>query len=364
MHSQPGGRRSRPTRNPTRRAVFRTIAGVAAAGVVGGYAWERLGHDGDDPGGTAGGTGSGPGASATGPHTFERLSAPGRTVVRAADGGTLATFTDGARTAVLTGPTRTFSEPRTTKSKVTTDAWVRVLPHTWKAGAEKSAWFKTWFKKTLGDKSPDVFAVAFQYSSAGAPKKHNKAGVRYAGTAHFGPRNSAVNSPLDFAYHDERSDFYDYLGIDWTFPDGTRVQPDQARYGDVDCSGFQRLVWGYRMGIPLHNTNTKGTGLPRRAYAIAADGPGHLVIPHTGTQQAADLDTLQPGDLVFFAIIKDRPDFIDHCGMYMGLDDQGRHRFYSSRSAANGPTLGDLSGHSLLDGTDFYARGFRAARRL
>ncbi|MFI6495525.1 hypothetical protein [Streptomyces sp. NPDC050564] len=54
----------------------------------------------------------------------------------------------------------------------------------------------------------------------------------------------------------------------------------------------------------------------------------------------------------------------DHCGMYMGLDDQGRHRFYSSRSAANGPTMGDMSGHSLLDGADFYARGFRAARRL
>ncbi|MGW7254784.1 NlpC/P60 family protein [Streptomyces sp. NPDC054834] len=357
MHSAHDGRRSRPTR----RAVFRTIAGVAAAGVAGGYAWDRFGHGSDDGGGTAA---DGTGARSTGAHTFERLSAPDRTVVRAADGGTLATFTDGARTAVLTGPSRTFSEPRTTEAKVTTDAWVRVLPHAWQRGMEKSAWFKSWFKKALGDKSPDVFAVAFQYSSAGVPDKHNAKGVRYAGTAHFGPRNGAVKNPLDFAYYDEKSDFYDYLGIDWTFPDGTRVQPEKARYGDVDCSGFQRLVWGYRMGIPLHNTNTKGTGLPRRAFAIAAYGPGRQVISHTGKQQATDLDVLQPGDLVFFAIIKDRPDFIDHVGMYMGLDDQGRHRFYSSRSAANGPTLGDLSGHALLDGTDFYARGFRAARRL
>ncbi|MEU5594322.1 NlpC/P60 family protein [Streptomyces sp. NPDC020298] len=360
MHSEPVGRRSRPTR----RAVFRTIAGVAAAGAAGGYAWDRLGHGSDD-GGDGGGTAAGdPSARATGPHTFERLSDPGRTVVRDADGGTLATFTDGARTAVLTGPTRSFSEPRTTEAKVTTDAWVRVLPHAWQRGMEKTAWFKGWFKKALVDKSPDVFAVAFQYSSAGAPAKRDAKGVRYAGTAHFGPRNAGVKNPLDFAYYDEQSDFYDYLGVDWTFPDGTRVQPEQARYGDVDCSGFQRLVWGYRMGIPLHNTNTKGPGLPRRAYAIAADGPGRLVIDHTGTKQATDLDVLQPGDLVFFAIIKDRPDFIDHVGMYMGLDDQGRHRFYSSRSAANGPTLGDLSGHALLDGTDFYARGFRAARRL
>ena len=361
MHSAHDGRRS----GPTRRAVFRTIAGVAAAGAAGGYAWDRFGRGSDDPRGTAAdGTGLDPSARAAGPHTFERLSAPDRTVVRAGDGGTLATFTDGARTAVLTGPSRTFSEPRTTEAKVTTDAWVRVLPHAWQRGMEKSAWFKSWFKNALGDSSPDVFAVAFQYSSAGAPDKRNAKGVRYAGTAHFGPRNAAVKNPLDFAYYAEQSDFYDYLGIDWTFPDGTRVQPEKARYGDVDCSGFQRLVWGYRMGIPMHNTNTKGAGLPRRAYAIAAYGPGHVVIAHTGTKQATDLDVLQPGDLVFFAIIKDRPDFIDHCGMYMGLDDQGRHRFYSSRSAANGPTMGDMSGHALLDGTDFYARGFRAARRL
>ncbi|ANP48425.1 cell wall-associated NlpC family hydrolase [Streptomyces griseochromogenes] len=364
MHSAPAGRPSRPTR----RAMLGTIAGVAAAGVAGGFAWDHLGHGGnggDDHGGTAAdGTGTGSNARRNGKHTFERLSAPDRTVVRAADGGTLATFTDGARTAVLTGPARTFSEPRTTEAKVTTDAWVRVLPHPWQRGMEQSAWFKGWFGKALADTSPDVFAVAFEYSSAGARDKHNARGVRYAGTAHFGPRNSKVNNPLDFAYHDEQSDFYDYLGIPWTFPDGTRVQPEQARYGDVDCSGFQRLVWGYRMGIPLHNTNAQGTGLPRRAFAIAAYGPGRPVIPHTGRQQATDLGLLQPGDLVFFAIIKDRPDFIDHCGMYMGLDDQGRHRFYSSRSAANGPTLGDLSGRSLLDGTDFYARGFRAARRL
>ncbi|MFF7748455.1 NlpC/P60 family protein [Streptomyces sp. NPDC007971] len=361
MHSEPVGSRNRPTR----RAVLGTIAGVAAAGVAGGFAWDRLGHGSDDgAGGAADGTGGGPGARRTGKHTFERLSGPERTVVRAADGGTLATFTDGARTAVLTGPARTFSEPRTTEAKVTTDAWVRVLPHTWQQGMEKSAWFKGWFGKALADTSPDVFAVAFEYSSAGARDKHNADGVRYAGTAHFGPRNSKVNNPLDFAFHDEQSDFYDYLGIPWSFADGTRVQPEKARYGDVDCSGFQRLVWGYRMGLPLHNTNTRGAGLPRRAFAIAAYGPGRLVIPHTGRQQATDLNVLQPGDLVFFAIIKDQPDFIDHCGMYMGLDDQGRHRFYSSRSAANGPTLGDLSGRSLLDGTDFYARGFRAARRL
>ncbi|MEU3027988.1 NlpC/P60 family protein [Streptomyces incarnatus] len=354
MHPERTGNRGRPTR----RAVLGTIAGVAAVGVAGGFGYDRLAHGG---GGGEGATGSR--GRAGGPHSFERLTGPGRTVVRDADGATLATFTDGARTAVLTGPSRTFSEPRTTTATLTTNAWVRVLPHTWQQGAEKAAWFTPWFTKTLGDSGPDVFAVAFEYSSAGAPDKRDSSGVRYAGTAHFGPRNQRVANPLDFAFHDEQSDFYDYLGIPWTFADGTRVQPEQARYGDVDCSGFQRLLWGYRMGIPLHNTNTKGVGLPRRAFAIAAYGPGLTVIPDKG-RQPTELSALQPGDLVFFAIIKDQPNFIDHCGMYLGLDDQGRHRFYSSRSAANGPTMGDLSGHSLLDGTDFYARGFRAARRL
>ncbi|GGW64359.1 hypothetical protein GCM10010320_52060 [Streptomyces caelestis] len=65
---------------------------------------------------------------------------------------------------------------------------------------------------------------------------------------------------------------------------------------------------------------------------------------------------LQPGDLVFFAIIKNDPNLTDHCGMYLGLDNAGRPRFYSSRSAANGPTMGDLAGHALLDGTDFHPR--------
>ncbi len=357
MHHDPG----HPPRRVSRRTVLGAIAGVAAAGAAGGYAWDRLGGGHSATGGVW--TADKGTDHPTGGYGFERLSAPGRTVVRSTDGATLATFTDGARTAVLTGPSRRFTEPRTTSAVVTTDAWVRVLPHEWRQGMEKSAWFKGWFPKALGDTSPDVFAVAFEYSSAGAPDKYNSSGVRYAGTAHFGPRNTNVSNPLDFAYHDEQSDFYDYLGIPWTFPDGTRADPRKARYGDVDCSGFQRLVWGYRMGIPLHNTNTSGVGLPRRAFAIAAYGPGRLLIPNT-QRQPTDISVLQPGDLVFFAIIKSDPKLIDHCGIYLGLDDQGHHRFYSSRSAANGPTMGDMSGRALLDGGDFYARGFRTARRL
>jgi hypothetical protein len=48
----------------------------------------------------------------------------------------------------------------------------------------------------------------------------------------------------------------------------------------------------------------------------------------------------------------------------LGRDNTGHHRFISSRHKANGPTLGDLGGTSLLDDDGFYSRGFRSAKRL
>jgi hypothetical protein len=73
--------------------------------------------------------------------------------VRDGDGEVAAIFTDGARTAVLTGRSRTFAEPRTTAAKVVTDNWVRLLPRAWSKGAERSAWFRTWFTNgpAMGD---------------------------------------------------------------------------------------------------------------------------------------------------------------------------------------------------------------------
>ncbi|MEV6008350.1 NlpC/P60 family protein [Streptomyces sp. NPDC051976] len=350
----------------SRRWILGTLAGVAAAGVAGGYAIERSGKSGgsDDaaPPGTSSPSSTGtPTAVPTDGYQFERLAAPGRTVVRDAGGSVLGTFTDGARTAVLTGPARTWSEPRTTTATVHSTAWVRLMPTEWKEGREKSAWFRSWFPKTLADRSPDVIGIAFEYGD-GAPDRRKASGLRYAGDAAFGPRVPG-ESQTSFHYRDEKSDFYDYLGIPWTFPDGTHQTPEHARYGDVDCSGFMRLVWGYRNGYPMHTTNTPGIGLPRRAYAIAKYAPGVLVIPDSN-RQPTDLSLLQPGDLVFFAINIGKPLAIDHCGMYLGLDNEGRPRFYSSRSQANGPTMGDLAGVARLDGTGFYAEGLRVARRL
>jgi hypothetical protein len=282
-------------------------------------------------------------------------------VARSANGTVVGTFTDGARSCVLEGVSRTFSEPRTTSATVTSSAHIRLMPTTWSQGREKTAWFAEWFPRTLRDTSPDVLDIAAQYGDK-APSKYNRNGLRYAGDAQFGPVVPG-QSELSFHYHDEKSDFYDYLGIPWRVSDGTVKQPEKDRLGDVDCSGFMRLVWGYRMGYPMHATNTSGIGLPRRAYAIAAYAPGVLLIPDTH-QRPTDLSLLQPGDLVFFAINIGKPIFLDHCGMYMGLDDGGHPRFFSSRSQANGPTMGDLAGRATLDGNGFYAAGLRTARRL
>ncbi|GHE75952.1 hypothetical protein GCM10017786_01040 [Amycolatopsis deserti] len=288
--------------------------------------------------------------------TIVRREQPARTVITDAGGNVLATFTDGSQTAVLKGPQRTFADPRFSTATVTTTAWVRLLPQAWTAESVHAPWFGTWFDTALSNSRPDVLAIATDYLD-GAPTRTDAKNVAYAGDAAFGPEIGTGKG------RDERSDFYDYLGQDWDFPDTSTQHADPSRYRMVDCSGFVRLVYGYRSGIPLRGTNTPGVGLPRRAWAIAEYGQGTVVIPNTN-QRATDYNALQPGDLVFFNIDPYLGDQIDHTGIYLGLDSTGHHRFMSSRAKANGPTLGDLGGTSLLDDGGYYSQALRAARRL
>ena len=342
---------SHSNRSTSRRGLLRAGGAVVLLGAAGALGVELESRR----------SSAAPPAAAGSGYRFERLTSPARTVVRGADGNQLAVFTDGARTCLLTGPSRTWTEPRTTTAVITSDSWVRLMPTAWKQGRETSAWFRSWFPKTVGSTADDLFAVAFQYED-GAATKRNAQGLRYAGDAAFGPRVPG-ESQNSFHYRDEKSDFYDYLGIPWTFPDGTRMTPEQARLGDLDCSGYMRMVFGYRLGYPMHTTNTKGIGLPRRAYAIAAYAPGVVVVPDTQSRPS-DISQIQPGDLVFFAINIGKPLAIDHCGLYLGLDTDGHPRFLSSRSQANGPTFGDIAGVARLDGDGFYAAGLRVVRRL
>jgi cell wall-associated NlpC family hydrolase len=286
---------------------------------------------------------------------FERLENPARTVQRDGTGAVVATFTDGARTVTITGPPRTFTEPQFTTATITTTTWVRLAPQEWAAGAEQAEWFGPWFEVAKQDTSPDVLDVAMQYAVGAAPEK-NPDGLRIRGDAVFGPVAPGGEARL------EQSDFFDYLGVPWTFPDAGRKRPKSAHAGALDCSGFVRMVYGYRLGYPLRGTNDAGPGLPRRAYAIADYGPGVALIPNERARVTA-YDLLQPGDLVFFEV-EGGQDILDHTGIYFGIDSAGHHRFMSSRERANGPTFGDLGGTSLLDDGGTYSQAWRAARRI
>jgi cell wall-associated NlpC family hydrolase len=286
---------------------------------------------------------------------LRRDAPPGTTVVDRA-GSVLATLTDGARTATLDGPERTFAEPQFGGVPVTTRVWVRLMPHEWRAGAEAEPWFRPWLQEQLDSQEPDVLAVAASYLD-GAPEERDAEGVRVGGDARFGPPGpNGGPSP-------ENSDFYDYLGIDFRFADRETRRPETERYGAVDCSGFVRLVYGYRVGYPLLATEEPGPGLPRRARAMAETGPGTVILPDAGAPPT-NVAALQAGDLLFFDLDQAPDRRADHVAIYLGRDEAGQHRFVSSRRRADGPTLGDLGGTSVLDDGGHYSRSFRAAKRL
>lgn len=308
-------------------------------------------------------------ARAAGTMTYSRLDNPARTVVRDADGEVAATFTDGARNAVLTGPSRTFSEPRTTTAKVVTDNWVRLLPQPWSKGAEKEVWFRSWFAKYRGSTADDIFAIAFQYGD-GAPAKKDPDGLRYRGDSDFGPISNNIRYDLRL----EQSDFYDYLGEAFKFRDGTVEYAEPAKIHSLDCSGFIRMVYGYRSGYHLNPTDdASGTGLPRTAYGIGTSHYGVDILPlrKSGStvplhmyKSATGRDKLQPGDLLFWKLDNRTGPRLDHTGIYLGLDTDGHPRFLSSRKEANGPTMGDIGGGARLDGNGMYAKYLTNAKRL
>ncbi|URM91333.1 C40 family peptidase [Streptomyces sp. MRC013] len=301
----------------------------------------------------------------SGKQTWERLRNPDRSVLRGENGDVLATFTDRARTATLTGPSRTFTEPAHTESRIVTENWVRLMPEPWKEGSEKEPWFTEWFEENFGSKEDDLFAIAFQYIDQ-APVKQDDAGIKYAGDAQFGPVNPKGSEGAD--YRLESSDFYDYLGIPYTFRDGTTMRPEAARARSVDCSGYIRVVLGYRARYPLMATDEAGDGLPRTADSMARSKLGVDVIPLGGSgadsAKPTSIDVLQPGDLVFFELDARTKDRLDHVGMYVGNDTDGHKIFISSREEANGPTIGDKGGASRLDGGGYYAKALRGAKRL
>jgi cell wall-associated NlpC family hydrolase len=159
--------------------------------------------------------------------------------------------------------------------------------------------------------------------------------------------------------------------VTWTYDDGSVDAPEPLQFQCLDCSGFVRMLWGFRRNAPntapvlalSRTSSTDGTTLPRRAVQMAARAPGVLIERNRGVQ-LRDLSRLLIGDLVFFDADDDDGTSIDHVGLYLGVDSEGHLRFLSSRKGANGPTMGDVGGKSILDGNRLYARSLRAVRRL
>jgi hypothetical protein len=267
-------------------------------------------------------------------------------------GQRVARFTTGARTVLLTGPERSFGDADLRTTRVSTRAWVRVLDTPWKPGrkAERSA--AQWLDESLDWRVADALAVAFQYV-AHAKDRRDDAGARYAGDADFGEEIRGSRS--------RGGDFSDYLGTDWTFADGVKRPALSSRYGDVDCSGYLRLVWGYRMGVPMvWNPAPKRGALPRTADWIGKYGPGVKLFQ--GHVRPRMLERLQAGDLVFFDTDGDGK--YNHSGIIVGWDDRGDLRFISSRRTANGPNMSDAGGASIVTGHGHYASTLVTARRL
>jgi hypothetical protein len=376
------------------RAAIGTVAMVGVAGT--GYAALRLGSGrGAGSGSGAGadssaGAGSQPAAAGTpsssggkppatvtmapgfdastlaGPYVYSRLSGPDRTVVSTQSGTQVAVLTDDARAVCFSGPTRTFAEPSTTTATVTTDDWVRLSPVRWSYGDEQSAWFQSWFPDQVGSTEPDLFGLYSEYS-AGAPDKVNSDGVRYAGQAQFGVLTSSGGYQNPLGDRDDRADFYDYLGTGYDFPDGVG-KPNSEWYGDLDCSGLVRILYGYRMGYPMFlgdGSNSNEDTLPRHSWSIAANGPGPFLFGQGSSARPdnGNLELLQPGDVLFFAEGSVKSE-VDHCGIYFGTDQNGNYRFLSSRMGANGPTFGDAAGLSVIGGSGIYSVDFRGARRI
>jgi cell wall-associated NlpC family hydrolase len=283
------------------------------------------------------------------PFCARRLSDPPRTVAERPCGTEVALLTDGARTALLTGPERRFEEP-TAAAAVVGTGWVRVLPAPF-AGTLDAA-TTAWLDRATRDATPDILAMAMQYIE-GAPALL-EGGTQIAGDADYGPLT-------DLGVRLEGADFNDYLGTRWSYRDGTTDRPRGEMFRSLDCSGYMRMLWGFRGGVPLAPGPVAGNeALPRRAVQMEASSFG-VAIPASAADGYAGL---QAGDLVFFDADPDDGPAVDHVGMVLGRDAAGHLRFISSRKSANGPTLGDLHGASILDGPGLYARSFRSAHRL
>src|SRR5262245_51968652 len=167
----------------------------------------------------------------------QRQARPDRTEVRDSNNKWLATMTDGAYTVTLAGPIRTFSEP-SAAHPVTQGVWVRTLPAPFD-GKVNSTWLNYALKANKGS-VPDVAAIAMQYI-AGAPVIF-EGDLQIAGDASYGP--------LKDRKREEGSDFNDYLGIEWVYPEQVdKPEKRQLRSKTSRSSALETSFSSMRMRV-------------------------------------------------------------------------------------------------------------------
>ncbi|MFI9150509.1 NlpC/P60 family protein [Streptomyces sp. NPDC053367] len=249
--------------------------------------------------------------------------------------------------------TATWTDPPV----VTHDTWVRVLPEpfdgTWTPALEQRV--RAW----AGDTSPDALTYSSMYRPfAPAVTDPARQNAQVLG-------ESGYSSLLASGQREVGADFHEYMGLPWTFPSGETVSatPDPKWLKNLDCSGFVRMVYGYHLGVPMGlAADSQRRYLPRRSEWQAASSPG--VVVARATDAPPPLDALRIGDLLFWNDPDDGA--VSHTGIYLGLDQYGKHRFVSSRKTPNGPTMADVGGKSIINGTasDLYTHSLRVIRRL
>ena len=239
--------------------------------------------------------------------------------------------------------------------------WVRTLPQAFDGNFTDV--IKDLVSNWSIDTSDDVLAYAMKFEAYTPAVIDPILGYQVFGQSGYGPL-------ADDGTRIEASDFNDYFGVGWTFPNGESTTFPHVKINqtlNMDCSGFVRMVYGRRMGIPMcFHKNFDGINLPRRTKNIGPSGPGILVEDSPSTPPP--LDKIQIGDVVLFDADAGEPTEgqIDHNGIFLGVDGNGNYRFISSRKTANGPTFADLGGQSTIDlpSGSTYSSRLRKIRRF
>jgi cell wall-associated NlpC family hydrolase len=233
-----------------------------------------------------------------------------------------------------------------------------------------------WLREKLVSDDEDVIVWATSYlsnvpitmsrkpSSRDKPSVVVSSGTKLAGETAYGSADSA-------GYRIEGADWNDYIGVDVQYPVYGSDPAEAYELEALDCSGFVRMVYGYRGGMPLERTaSNDGVHIPRVSRDIELYGPGIQVFSLSVRPTQTEFDQLQVGDIISFDAGVGAPTEeegeIDHNGIYLGVDTNGLHRFVSSRKTANGPTMSDIGGKSVVDTvlTNLYSVSFRASRRF